>query len=58
MIASGATATARFKNEVRQAQLFVEKLPVGSHVFTLGQGQRDRQEQRCGEGSGPGRASR
>lgn len=34
MVASGATATARFKNEVRQAQLFVEKLPVGSHVFT------------------------
>jgi hypothetical protein len=34
MVSSGPTATERFKNEVRQAQLFVEKLPVGSHVFT------------------------
>jgi peptidoglycan hydrolase-like protein with peptidoglycan-binding domain len=34
MIASGPTATAHFRHEVRQAQLFVEKLVVGSHVFT------------------------
>lgn len=31
MIESGPTATARFKDEVRQAQKFVETLPAGNH---------------------------
>lgn len=34
MVDSGPTATGRFKNEVRQAQKFVEKLAVGTHSIT------------------------
>ena len=34
MVAAGPTATAHFKNEVRQAQKFVETLAVGRHVIT------------------------
>jgi len=34
MLGSGPTAMARFKNEVQQALLFVERLPLGSHKIT------------------------
>jgi hypothetical protein len=34
MVESGPTATARFRNEVAQAQAFVETLPVGTHAIT------------------------
>lgn len=34
MVDSGETATKHFRNEVIQAQRFVEKLPVGTHLFT------------------------
>ena len=34
MIASGPTARGRFRNEVAQAQAFVEKLPTGTHRIT------------------------
>ena len=34
MITSGPTAKGRFRNEIAQAQNFVEKLPVGTHRIT------------------------
>ncbi len=34
MVDSGPTATGRFRNEVAQAQKFVESLPVGTHSIT------------------------
>lgn len=34
MITSGPVATARFRDEISQAQAFVEKLPVGVHRIT------------------------